>query len=109
VRVVDALRRAEAWDDAAATAEGLARTEPPEAVAQVIALERRLIEAQDPGRHTVATALPPPSRRPHVTHQRLGGAKPAAGSGARSGGCSAGAEGRLPCGEEVSMRRYSIT
>ncbi len=79
VRVVDALRRAEAWDDAAATAEGLARAEPPEAVAQVIALERRLIEAQDPGRHTVATALPPPSRRPHVTHQRLGGAKPGGG------------------------------
>jgi hypothetical protein len=75
VRVVDALRRAEAWEDAGATAEGLARAEPPEAVAQVIALERRLIEAQDPGRHTVATALPPPSRRPHVTHQRIGGTK----------------------------------
>jgi hypothetical protein len=71
VRVVDALRRAEAWHDAATTAEGLARQEPPEAVAQVITLERRLIDAQDAGRHTVASALPPPSRRPHVTHQKI--------------------------------------
>ena len=71
VRVVDALRRAEAWEDAAATAEGLARAEPPESVAQVVILERRLIAAQDAGRHTVATALPPPSRRPHVSHQHI--------------------------------------
>jgi hypothetical protein len=71
VRVVDALRRAETWDDAAATAEGLARQDPPEVVAQVIMLERRLIEAGDAGRHTVASALPPPSRRPHVSHQRI--------------------------------------
>lgn len=70
VRVVDALRRAEAWGDAEATAADLARQSPPEAVAQVIALERRLIASQDSGRHTVASALPPPSRRPHVTHQR---------------------------------------
>ncbi|WP_270938897.1 hypothetical protein [Falsiroseomonas oryzae] len=71
VRVVDALRRAEAWDDAAATADGLARTAPPEVVAQVVMLEQRLIEAGDSGRHTVASALPPPSRRPHVSHQRI--------------------------------------
>lgn len=71
VRVVDALRRAEAWDDAAASAEELANLSPPEAVAQVVMLERRLIEAGDPGRHTVASALPPPSRRPHVSHHRV--------------------------------------
>lgn len=71
VRVVDALRRAEAWDDAGATAEGLARQEPSENVAQVIMLERRLIEAQDAGRHTIASAVPPPSRRPHVSHQKI--------------------------------------
>jgi hypothetical protein len=71
VRVIDALRRAEAWGDAGATAEALALSEPPEAVAQVVALERRLIQAQDTGRHTVASALPPPSRRPHVTHQHI--------------------------------------
>jgi hypothetical protein len=71
VRVIDALRRAEAWGDALTSAETLALTEPPEVVAQVLALERRLIQAQDTGRHTLATALPPPSRRPHVTHQRI--------------------------------------
>jgi hypothetical protein len=71
VRVVDALRRAEAWEDADATAAALAKSNPPEAVAQVLALERRLIGAGDAGRHTVASALPPPSRRPHVTHQRV--------------------------------------
>jgi len=70
VRIIDALRRAEAWDDAAATAETLAASDPPEAVAQVVALELRLIAAGDSGRHTVASALPPPARRPHVTHQK---------------------------------------
>jgi hypothetical protein len=40
-------------------------------VAQVVTLERRLIEAGDTGRHTVASALPPPSRRPHVSHHRI--------------------------------------
>ncbi|MGG5820773.1 hypothetical protein [Falsiroseomonas sp. HW251] len=73
VRVVDALRRSESWNDAAATARILADTRPPEAVAQVIDLEQRLIEAGDAGRHTVATALPPPSRRPHVSHQKIAG------------------------------------
>jgi hypothetical protein len=71
VRIIDALRRAEAWEDAASTAESLGLTDPAEAVAQVVALERRLIEAQDSGRHTVASALPPPSRRPHVSHHRV--------------------------------------
>jgi hypothetical protein len=71
VRVVDALRRAEAWDDAAATARGLMEQQPSEPVAQVITLEARLIEAGDAGRHTVASALPPPSRRPHVSHQKI--------------------------------------
>ena len=66
VRVVDALRRAGAWDDAGATAEGLALSRPPEVVAEVVALEQRLIAARDDGRHTMASALPPPARRPHV-------------------------------------------
>jgi hypothetical protein len=70
VRVIDALRRAEAWEDAEATAAELGGLSPREAVAQVVALERRLVAARDPGRHTVASALPPPARRPHATHQR---------------------------------------
>lgn len=69
VRVVDALRRAEEWEDAANTARALLRENPPEAVAQVLALELRLIEARDAARHSVASALPPPARRPHVSHQ----------------------------------------
>lgn len=71
VRVVDALRRAEAWDDAAATAEALATAGVSEPVAQVAMLERRLIEAGDAGRHTVASALPPPSHRPHASHKTI--------------------------------------
>ena len=71
VRVIDALRRAEAWGDAGATAETLGLADPPEAVAQVVGLEARLIAAQDAGRHTVASALPPPARRPHVSHQKV--------------------------------------
>ncbi len=70
VRVVDALRRAEEWDDAAHTARQLLSDGPPEAVAQVLALEMRLVEAGDSARHSVASALPPPARRPHVSHQR---------------------------------------
>jgi hypothetical protein len=70
VRVVDALRRAEAWVDAAGTARAMLREDPPEAVAQVLLLELRLIEAEDTARHSVATALPPPLRRPHVAHQK---------------------------------------
>ncbi len=71
VRVIDALRRAETWNDAAATAEALGLSDPPEAVAQVVVLEQRLIAARDPGRHTVASALPPPARRPHASHQKI--------------------------------------
>lgn len=71
VRIIDALRRAEAWEDAAATAEGLTQVAAPEAVIQVVGLELRLIAARDTGRHTVASALPPPSHRPHVSHQRM--------------------------------------
>ena len=71
LRVVDALRRAGAWEDAAHTAETLAAQHPPEAVAQVLALELRLVAARDGGRHTVASALPPPARRPHASHHRV--------------------------------------
>jgi hypothetical protein len=71
VRVVDALRRAGAFSDAQDTAEAMQRADPPEAVAQVLGLELRLVAARDMARHTVASALPPPARRPHVTHQRL--------------------------------------
>ena len=83
VRVVDALRRAEAWDDAGASARAAMAANPPEAAAQVLALEARLVAARDAGRHTVASALPPPSRRPHVTHGRPAAATPGEGLAAR--------------------------
>ncbi|MCQ4161603.1 hypothetical protein NON00_16935 [Roseomonas sp. GC11] len=81
VRVIDALRRAEAWEDAATTANALAARQPEEAVAQVVALEQRLIVRRDAARHTLASALPPPSRRPHVAHQKA----PPGGRGAGRG------------------------
>ncbi|MCK8786277.1 hypothetical protein M0638_18020 [Roseomonas sp. NAR14] len=71
VRVIDALRRAGAFEDADSTAEALGRTDPPEEVMQVVTLERRLIADHDAGRHTIASAMPPPARRPHVSHQKI--------------------------------------
>jgi hypothetical protein len=73
IRVIDTLRRTAMFDDAHATAEALRRRNPPAVVAEVLALELRLIEARDSGRHTIATALPPPARRPHVSHHLLPG------------------------------------
>ena len=69
VRVIDALRRAGDFAEAEGAAEALAAINSPEAVAQVVALEARLITAEDMGRHSIASALAPPARRPHVTHQ----------------------------------------
>ena len=69
VRVIDALRRAGDFAEAEGAAEALAALNPPEAVAQVTALEVRLIAAEDMGRHSMASAIAPPARRPHVTHQ----------------------------------------
>lgn len=69
VRVVDSLRRAGMPEDAEATARRLLEGDPPDSVAQVLLLELRLLAAGDARRHSVATALPPPSRRPHVSHQ----------------------------------------
>ncbi len=69
VRVIDALRRAGDFAEAEGAAEALAALNPPEAVAQVTALEARLIAAEDTGRHSMASAIAPPARRPHVTHQ----------------------------------------
>lgn len=73
VRVVDALRRAEVWDGAMDAIDAMIEDDPPEAVRQVLALETRLVAAEDARRHTVASALPPPARRPHVAHQKIMG------------------------------------
>ena len=57
VRVIDALRRAGDFAEAASAAAALGASSPPEAVAQVSALEARLIAADDTGRHSISTAL----------------------------------------------------
>ena len=82
VRVIDALRRAADFAEAEGAAEALAALNPPEAVAQVVALEARLIVAEDTGRHSIASALAPPARRPHVTHQAK--KRPPEGGGLKS-------------------------
>ena len=82
VRVIDALRRAGDFAEAEGAAEALAAINPPEAVAQVTALEARLITAEDTGRHSIASALAPPARRPHVTHQPK--KRPPGGGGLKS-------------------------
>ena len=69
VRVIDALRRAGDFAEAASAAAALGASSPPEAVAQVSALEARLIAAEDTGRHSIASALAPPARRKNVSHQ----------------------------------------
>ena len=86
VRVIDALRRAGDFAEAAAAAATLLASHPPEAVAQVGSLEARLIAAEDGGRHSMAAAIAPPARRPHVTHQQSLGAKkrPPEGGGLKS-------------------------
>ncbi len=71
LRVIDALRRAENWDAAHGAIEAMAREHLAEPARQVLVLEARLVEAGDARRHTVASALPPPLRRPHAAHQKI--------------------------------------
>ena len=69
VRIVDILRRAGDFVGAAAQAGELERSSLPEPVDRVVAFERRLIAAGDVRAYTVASALPPPAARPHVSHR----------------------------------------
>lgn len=69
VRIVDILRRAGDFGGAAAQANALERGRLPEPVDRVVAFERRLIAAGDVRAYSVASALPPPAARPHVSHR----------------------------------------
>lgn len=69
VRVIDALRRAGAFEDALATADAALAANPPAEVRGVLVLERRLALARDTGRYTLASAMPPPARRPHAAQR----------------------------------------
>lgn len=79
VRIIDILRRAGDFGGAAAQAGELERAGLPDPVDRVVAFERRLIAAGDVRAYTVASALPPPAARPHVTHR--GGMTERAGKG----------------------------
>jgi hypothetical protein len=79
VRIIDILRRAGDFGGAAAQAGELERSGLPDPVDRVVAFERRLIAAGDVKAYTVASALPPPSTRPHVTHRGTPGGQPASG------------------------------
>ena len=66
LRLIDILRRAGAFEEAASLA-GSAKPQD-ETGAAILAFERARIGARDPGRHQISAALPPPAHRPHVSH-----------------------------------------
>ncbi len=69
-RLVDVLRRAGAFDRAASLAEDLLARSPDPDAAAILRFQLARIAAGDSGRHTIASALPPPARSPHVAHGR---------------------------------------
>jgi hypothetical protein len=75
-RMVDALRRAGAFDRAATLARHWMKQSSDPDSARILRFQLGLIAARDTTRHGIASALPPPARSPHVTHGRR---KPAAG------------------------------
>ena len=84
LRLIDVLRRAGEFAEAARWVDGMAA--PDETAAQVLAFQRGRIAARDTGRHLLSSALRPPARMPHVAH----GKRVAAGFWARVLGRSAG-------------------
>ncbi len=69
-RLVDVLRRAGAFDRAATLAEELLARAPEPDSASILRFQLARIAAGDSGRHTIASALRPPARTPHVAHGR---------------------------------------
>lgn len=70
LRQVDVLRRAGEFAQAGALADRFGAGVLDENDAAVLAFQRGRIAAADAGRHSIASALRPPARRPHVTHGR---------------------------------------
>ena len=68
LRLLDVLRRAEAFDAAYAQANALATQDLDETSARLLAFQRERIDARDAGRHLISSAVRPPARTPHVTH-----------------------------------------
>lgn len=78
LRSVDVLRRAGEFARALARADAVAA--PDENTARILDFQRARIAEGDRGRHTIASALRPPARTPHVTH-----GKPPAQTATRAG------------------------
>jgi hypothetical protein len=70
LRLLDVLRRAGAFAEAAALAERLGATPLDENSARIVAFQQARIGARDSGRHLISSALRPPAHRPHVAQQR---------------------------------------
>ena len=66
LRQADVLRRAGAFDRATALLDQVGPGD--EGMSAILAFQRQLIVTQDRGRHSIATALRPPARRPHASH-----------------------------------------
>lgn len=66
LRRIDILRRAGAHDEALTLSKSLGPLD--EEAARIVAFEQARIAERDSGRHSIASALRPPARSPHVTH-----------------------------------------
>ena len=69
LRLIDVLRRAGAFAEAAARLDALPGR-PGETSERIAAFQRGRIAAADAGRHLISSALRPPARMPHVAHGR---------------------------------------
>lgn len=81
LRVIDALRRAGEFAQAASRAAALAATTLDESETEVLRFQRARIAARDVGRHLLSSALPPPAHTPHVAQGRrtIGNKRPDTG------------------------------
>ena len=68
LRRLDVLRRAGAFEAAAAWADTLAQRTAEETAGAIIRFQRARVAARDIGRHLISSALPPPAHAPHVSH-----------------------------------------
>jgi len=68
LRRLDVLRRAGAFEEAAAWAEVLAQRAEEETARSIIRFQQARIAARDIGRHLISSAMPPPAHAPHVSH-----------------------------------------
>jgi hypothetical protein len=69
LRLVDVLRRAGAFDEAAALLPSLANA-ADDTTRRIAAFQQARIAARDTGRHLMSSALRPPATKPHVAHGR---------------------------------------